>query len=460
MLKYFAEESKDATPIVPLKKSQLNQWLKKQPSSAVSWVEQTGFKAKPGDHCLVPDKKGKIECVLVGIGPDAPLWDFASLPAKLPEQTYFLDGKLTKKVATAAALGWALATYRFDRYKKSEKAFPTLIWPGACDRAAVERTAVSTFLIRDLINTPAADMGPEQLARAAETLADEFDASFSVIVGDNLLAQNYPSIHAVGRAAAQAPRLIDIAWGRKKDPKLTLVGKGVCFDSGGLDLKPAAAMRIMKKDMGGAAHVLGLARMIMAAGLPVRLRVLIPAVENSVSGDAMRPLDVITSRSGKTIEIGHTDAEGRVVLSDALTEAISEKPDLIVDCATLTGAARVALGPEIPVLFSNDDALAREAVACGEKEGDPLWQLPLWEGYRRMIDSNVADICNDSSSPYGGAITAGLFLKEFVGDKTPWIHLDLMGWNTASRPGRPEGGEAMGLRALFELVSTRFKGGK
>ena len=454
----FTEKAKGAIPLIPLRQGQLKSWLAKQESTVCAWVEQNKFDGGPGAICLVPGKKGKIAMALAGIGRDEPMWNFAALAEKLPAQTFALEGKTTKQIATAGAMGWGLASYRFGRYKKSEAVFPTLVWPKSCDRAAVERTVSAIFLVRDLVNTPAADMGPEQLARSTRHLAKEFGANCAIIEGDDLLSQNYPAIHAVGRASAEAPRLIDLTWGNEKDPKLTLVGKGVCFDSGGLDLKPAAAMRIMKKDMGGAAHVLGLARMIMAAKLKLRLRVLIPAVENSVSGNAMRPLDVVASRSGKTIEIGHTDAEGRVVLADALTEAVSEKPELIIDCATLTGAARVALGTDIPVLFSNNDQTAEDAVQWGRKEGDPLWQLPLWDGYRPMIDSKVADVSNDTNSPYGGAITAALFLREFAGTKIPWIHIDLMAWNISSRPGRPEGGEAMGLRALFSLVSERFKG--
>lgn len=457
MLEHFTETTKGAISLIPLRKGQLGHWLAGEDASVTAWVEQNGFVAKPGTICVIPGKKGKVAKVVAGVGRDEPIWDFAALVSKLPAQTFILEGKFSKSAASTAALGWALATYNFDRYKKDEKNFPILVWPKNCDRAAVARTAESILLVRDLINTPASDMGPEQLALAAKRLAREFGARFVEIKGNELLKQNYPAIHAVGRASVHSPRLIDVTWGREKDPKLTLVGKGVCFDSGGLDLKPAGAMRLMKKDMGGAAHVLGLARMIMAAGLRVRLRVLIPAVENSVSGNAMRPLDVIASRKGTTIEIGHTDAEGRVVLADALAEAVSEKPDLVIDCATLTGAARVALGTDIPVLFSNDDQLASDAMAWGEKEDDPVWQLPLWEGYRRMIDSKVADISNDANSPYGGAITAALFLKEFVGTQVPWIHLDLMGWNTASRPGRPEGGEAMAIRGLFGLISDRFK---
>ncbi|HYC14728.1 MAG TPA: leucyl aminopeptidase family protein, partial [Stellaceae bacterium] len=311
-------------------------------------------------------------------------------------------------------------------------------------------------LARDLINTPAEDMGPAELSGAAETLAGKHGARFSVLIGDELLSANYPMVHAVGRGSARAPRLIDIVWGDPKAPKLTLVGKGVCFDSGGLDLKPAQGMRMMKKDMGGAATLLGLAAAIMDARLPVRLRLLVPAVENFVSGTSIRPLDVIRTRKGLAVEIGNTDAEGRLILCDALAEADSEKPQLILDAATLTGAARVALGPELPALFANDDALAEELVAAGTAESDPLWRLPLWKPYRKLLDSKVGDLNNVSESGFAGAIIAALFMAEFVSPATPWAHIDTFAWNQATRPGRPEGGEALALRALYAALKRRF----
>jgi len=310
--------------------------------------------------------------------------------------------------------------------------------------------------VRDLINTPAGDLGPAELATAARKLAKAHGGRLSVIAGDALLKRNYPAIHAVGRASAKAPRLIDLRWGRR-GPKVTLVGKGVCFDSGGLDLKSAAGMKLMKKDMGGAAHVLGLASMVMAAGLPLRLRVLVPAVENSVSGDAFRPLDVLETRKGLTVEVGNTDAEGRLVLCDALAESSREKPDLLIDFATLTGAARVALGTGLPALFCNDEALAGTLLGHGLARHDPLWRLPLHRPYRASLDSPVADLNNISDGPYGGAITAALFLEAFVGDGVPWAHVDLMAWNTGASPGRPQGGEAMGLRAVYGAIEQTAK---
>ncbi|MGH6959389.1 MAG: leucyl aminopeptidase family protein, partial [Dongiaceae bacterium] len=321
-------------------------------------------------------------------------------------------------------------------------------------REAVERTARAVFLVRDLVNTPAEDMGPAELAAAAEGVARAAGARLKVVVGDALLKANYPMVHAVGRASARAPRLIDLRWG-DRGPRIALVGKGVCFDSGGLDLKPSSNMLLMKKDMGGAAHVLALAQMIMATGLPVRLRVLVPAVENSVSGNAFRPLDVLRSRKGLTVEVGNTDAEGRLILADALAEACTEKPDLLVDCATLTGAARVALGTDLPALFANDDATAEALLRHGQAEDDPLWRLPLHRPYRKQLDSKVADINNVSAGAYGGAITAALFLAEFVEPAVPWVHIDMMAWNVSARPGRPEGGEAVALRALYALIAER-----
>jgi leucyl aminopeptidase len=312
------------------------------------------------------------------------------------------------------------------------------------------------FLARDLVNTPAGDMGPEELAAAAVQVAEKAGACHRVIVGDALLAENYPTIHAVGRASTRAPRLVDIVWGEPGAPKVTLVGKGVCFDSGGLDLKPASGMRLMKKDMGGAAIVLGLAQAIIDAKLGVRLRVLLPCVENSVSGNAMRPMDVIRTRKGLTVEIGNTDAEGRLILCDALAEAATEKPALLIDMATLTGAARVALGPELAALFCNDDALAHGLLEAAEAEADPMWRMPLWRPYRKMLDSKTADLNNVSDGPHAGAITAALYLQEFVDPGIPWAHLDVMAWNPQSRPGRPEGAEATALRALYAHIAQRF----
>ncbi|MBI3445109.1 MAG: leucyl aminopeptidase family protein [Magnetospirillum sp.] len=452
--------SENVTSLVALRKSMLASWLGSQPEGTRRWVEQTGFKAEPGAICLVPGRDGGLEAVLVGLSEEDDPWAFAALPARLPPRTYRLvPPDLPPRDSQRATLAWSLGTYSFDRYKsRPGHKGARLVWPEGIDRAGVERCHNATIMVRDLINTPASDMGPADLAAAADALAAQFHAKCRVIIGDGLLAENYPAIHAVGRGAAsnRRPRLIDLRWGDERAPKVTLVGKGVCFDTGGLDLKPSSNMKLMKKDMGGAAHVLGLASMVMAASLPVRLRVLIPAVENSVSGESMRPLDVLATRKGLTVEVGNTDAEGRLILCDALAEASSEKPALIIDIATLTGAARSALGTDLPALFSNNDLLAGDILRNGEAEGEPLWRLPLHKPYRRMIDSKVADLANVSDSPHAGAITAALFLQEFVGDDIPWAHLDIMAWNASTRPGRPEGGEAMALKALFATLVQRF----
>jgi leucyl aminopeptidase len=434
----------------------LKAWSKKANKRTQAWVNAAHFDASAGETLLLPGADGGIVEVLLGIDGDLDLWSWSAAVNALPPGRYALPKGTNGTLATNAALGWALGTYVFDRYTATSAPAAELVWPARADRRAVEGTASSIALTRDLINTPASDMGPVELAGAARKLAREFKARFSVIVGDDLLKNNYPMVHAVGRASDRAPRLIDFTWGKSGDPKVTLVGKGVCFDSGGLDLKPPAGMKLMKKDMGGAANVLGLARMIMMANLPVHLRVLVPAVENSVSSNAFRPLDVLTSRAGITVEIGNTDAEGRLVLADALYEAASENPELVFDFATLTGAARVALGPELPVMFANDDLLAADLSKHGDAAGDPVWRLPLWKPYLRTLKSKVADLNNISEMPQGGAITAALFMNEFVKDSVSWAHFDIMAWNTSSRPGRPVGGEAMAIRAAFGTIAARF----
>ncbi len=446
-----------AVPITPLRKDALNDWLATQPETTARWVRGSRFTADAGETCLIPDQAGGLDRVLFGRGDGLSAWDWSVLPRILPARVFRIDAPLDAEAGAAAARAWALACYRFDRYRKATGSWATLALPPVVDAAAVARAVAAVFLVRDLINTPAADMGPSELAAAVREVGSRFGADVTVIEGEDLAVRNYPLVHAVGRASARPPCLIDLRWGAPEAPKLTLVGKGVCFDSGGLDIKPSSAMKLMKKDMGGAAILLGLAQMVMAAALPVRLRLLIPAVENSVSGNALRPLDVIRSRKGTTVEIGNTDAEGRLVLADALTEAVSETPALVIDCATLTGAARVALGTELPALFCNDEALAADLLACGQRAGDPLWRLPLWQPYRRHLRGKVADLTNAPDLAFAGAITAALFLAEFVPAAQPWIHLDVMAWNTAAQPGRPEGGEAMSLLALAALVEQRFR---
>jgi leucyl aminopeptidase len=447
--------------IRPLRPEGASRWLVDAPPAVRRWVETTRFEFEAGRHRLVPGADGALGEVLLGLGEEPNPWDWASLPGELPAGDYHVAGAIAPRDADVAALGFALGNYRFDRLRASkdrEREHARLAWPEGSDRKRVAAAVRATFLVRDLINSPASDMGPADLARVAEDLATESGGSARVIVGDALLEERFPAVHAVGRAAAldRAPRLIDVTWGDPALPKVTLVGKGVCFDSGGLDLKPASNMKLMKKDMGGAAHVLGLASMILDAGLPVRTRVLVPAVENSVSGSALRPLDVVRTRKGTTIEIGNTDAEGRVILADALAEASSEAPALLLDFATLTGAARIALGADLPALFSNDEETARGLLDQSEAESDPLWRMPLFKPYRRLIESRVADITNSTDSPLAGAITAALFLQEFVAAGVPWAHIDVMAWNQTSRPGRPEGGEAMGMRAAFAFIEKRF----
>ena len=454
------EHSSGAVPITPLTKDRLSVWLETAPEEHRNWVRTTGFTADAGKFALVPGNDGRLDRVLLGLGEGAEarstMWSLAGLPDALPEGSYRLDGVPEGGDPTRLALGWALATYTFTRYHAEPASGAALVWPEGADRGQVDRLARAIFLARDLANTPAGDLGPEELAQAAISVAEEAGACHRVIVGDALLAENYPTIHAVGRASTRPPRLVDIVWGDPAAPKVTLVGKGVCFDTGGLDLKTASGMRLMKKDMAGAAIMLGLAQAIMDAKLPVRLRVLLPCVENSVSGNAMRPLDIVRTRKGLTVEIGNTDAEGRLILCDALAEASTEKPQLLIDMATLTGAARVALGPELAALFCNDDALAAALLDAAATEEDPMWRMPLWRPYRKMIDSKVADLNNVSESPHAGAITAALYLQEFVDPGILWAHLDVMAWNPQSRPGRPEGAEATAMRALYAHIAQCF----
>ena len=455
------------TPVLVLQKDEYEAWLGEQAADTQNYLKAAGLaKFKDDALVLLPERKWAFMTKNA-----SSLYAFASLPARLPSDGAVYELESAEPLPATAALSWGLGCYSFDACKgtgSQPKAddppkFASLVVPAAADDYAT--SLKGTYLCRDLINTPAGDLGPAELEAVARDLAEAAGASIRTVEGDALL-EGYPQIHAVGRAAGpkQQPRLIDLTWGSEDAPKVTLVGKGVCFDTGGLDIKPAAAMLTMKKDMGGAAHVLGLAAMVMDARLPVRLRVLVPAVENAVSGDAFRPGDVLVARNGKTTEIGNTDAEGRLVLADALVEACSEAPDLLVDCATLTGAGRVALGTDVPCLFANDEgvAVADVLVAESAKEQDQVWRLPLWQGYREEINGKIADLKNIGNGPYGGAITAALYLAEFVepaaegGAAPPWLHLDMMAFNTGSKPGRPEGGEAMGMRALFRLLEARF----
>ncbi|QWG17891.1 leucyl aminopeptidase family protein [Bradyrhizobium sediminis] len=428
------------------------------PAQARQFALANGFAAKPGACLTLPSVDGQIAQVLFGLedeaGKSRDLFRPGSLPGLLPPGVYRFAN--APHDARLAALAFALGSYRFGRYRKADAPGVRLVPPAGVDTAEIERMAEAAALARDLINTPSNDMGPEQLAQAARELASRFGASFSVIVGEDLTRQNFPLIHAVGMASSRAPRLIDLQWGDPAHPKVTLVGKGVCFDTGGLDLKSSAGMLIMKKDMGGAANVLALAQMVMDAKLKLRLRVLIPAVENAVAGNAFRPLDIFKSRKGLTVEIGNTDAEGRLVLADALALACEDKPDLLIDLGTLTGAARVALGPDLPPFYTNDETLAQDVARCASTENDPMWRLPLWPAYDAWLDSKVANVNNAPSGTFAGSITCALFLQRFVEDSTRWLHVDIYGWTPSAKPARPEGGECQAARAIYKLLGERY----
>jgi leucyl aminopeptidase len=454
----FIARSKAAQPIWFVTPSTFSKVIAKLDKRARAFVKAAGFEPRPGRHLVLPSNNG-TGGVLFGIESDKAAKNAflpGLLPGALPAGVYRFANE--PHDARLAALAFALGAYRFTRYRKAKDKTVKLVLPAGVDGEEISRIAEGVTLARDLINTPANDMGPADLEAAARALGKQHGAKFRSIVGDDLLKQNFPLIHAVGRAAdaRRAPRLIELRWGKAGDPKVTLVGKGVCFDTGGLDLKPESAMLIMKKDMGGAATVLAAAHMIMGAKLNVALRVLIPAVENSVSGDAFRPLDVYPSRKGHTVEIGNTDAEGRLVLADALALACEETPDLLVDMGTLTGAARVALGPELPPYYTDDEALATDVARHSAAENDPLWRLPLWMRYDQNIDSKVADLNNVAAGGMAGSIICALFLKRFVTAATRWLHFDIYAWTPSARPGRPEGGECQAARALYALLKQRY----
>ena len=423
-----------------------------------AFADAAGFKADAGNHLLLPGEGGALTGALFGLDKPGSSGANHFLPGKLA--TVLPSGRW--RFATAphdarlAALSFALGLYRFTRYRKADTKEIRLVVPDGIDGGELSRTVEGVFLVRDLVNTPSNDCGPAEIEAAVRAIAERFGAKFRSIAGDDLLKENFPLVHAVGRASSRAPRLIEFTWGEETHPRIALVGKGVSFDTGGLDIKTSAGMLLMKKDMGGAANALGLAQMIMAAKLRVRLHVVIAAVENSISGESFRPGDVIKSRKGVTVEIGNTDAEGRLILADALTLADEAAPALIVDFATLTGAARVALGPDLPAAFTGDDALAEQLARCAAAEADPCWRMPLWQPYRSMLDSRIADMNNVGTAPLAGAIVAALFLERFVERTKSWLHLDLFAWNPSSKPGRPEGGEAQTIRALMALLTDRY----
>ncbi len=429
-------------------------------SPARAWIGSTAFKAGSGSFALLPDKSGSLSAVLLGLGEaEAGGADpfAAGALASLPAGTYHLASGFERP--DLAGLAAALGGYRYPPARPPNNVPDVrLAVPDGVDGDELRRIVAAVMLVRDLVNTPANRMGPADLAAAMRKLAADHEAGYAETLGNDLLSQNFPMIHAVGAAAApgREPRLLDVRWGDPDAPKVTLVGKGVCFDTGGLDIKTAAGMQLMKKDMGGAANAMALASLIMSAALPVRLRLLVPAVENAISGAAQRPGDIVTSRKGLTVEIGNTDAEGRLILADALALASEEQPELLIDFATLTGAARVALGPELPAVFTADEVLAGELLSAAAEMADPLWRMPLWAPYASMIESKVADLDNAGKAGFAGAITAALFLSRFVGEGISWLHADIFAWNPASRPGRPEGGEAQTIRALYALLKRRY----
>jgi leucyl aminopeptidase len=458
MHQVFVARSKAAQPIWFVDTTSFAKVVAKLDRRARAFVKASGFEPRPGRHLMLPSARG-AGAVLFGIerataerNPFLP----GLLPGLLPAGTYRFAN--APHDARLAALAFALGSYRFSRYRKAPDRAVRLVVPEGVDAAELSHTAEAVALARDLINTPANDMGPAELEAAARALAKQHGAKFHSIVGDQLLTQNFPLIHAVGRAAdpARAPRLIELRWGKPADPKVTLVGKGVCFDTGGLDLKPDSAMLLMKKDMGGGATVLALAHMIMSTGLSIALRVLIPAVENSVAGNAFRPLDVYRSRKGLNVEIGNTDAEGRLILADALALADEDKPELLIDMGTLTGAARTALGPELPPYYTDDEALSAELAQCAAAENDPLWRLPLWMRYDQNIDSKIADVNNVATGGMAGSIICALFLKRFVTAAKSWLHFDIYAWTPVAKPGRPEGGECQAARAVYALLKNRY----
>ncbi len=456
-----ASSAADSLPLWLLTESALAGWLAEMPREIANWVRANGFQAEKQRALMLPGPGGQPGGAVVGFGSlasldDLKLWHAAGLTDRLAPATYRLASSLAPAAATQFTLGWLVGAYRFSRYRAPATAGrATLVAPPGADTTYAEAAASATALARDLVNTPANDLGPAELAQAAADLAKRFGATFKVTAGEELKAANFPLIHAVGAGSPRQPRLIDLRWGKPGGLRVTLVGKGVCFDSGGLDIKPPAGMLLMKKDMGGAACALGLAQLLMQLDAPVQLRVLIPAVENSVDGHSYRPGDVVKSRKGLTVEIGNTDAEGRLVLADALAEADAGKPDLLIDLATLTGAARIALGPELPAAYSTDASLLASLREIGDEEMDPVWPMPLWAGYDDEFSSKVADIGNVSSNTFAGSPVAALFLKRFVTATPRWLHVDLFAWNPKERPGRPVGAEAQCVRSVYRLIRAR-----
>lgn len=454
---YTGRPEAECVPIEPMTASALKGWLSRAEESNRRWVETQGFEAKPGSVCQIPGADGGLSRVLAGVDRPGALYALGGLPYALPRGDYRLDCDWEAAHQELALVGWALGAYRFSRYKKPDREPARLAFPQGARRDRIRHLAGAVTRVRDLINTPTEDMGPAELAAVVAELADAHGGRCTQVTGDELMRLGFPAVHAVGRASHRPPRMVELTWGQAGNPEVAIVGKGVCFDTGGLDIKGSEGMRLMKKDMGGAAHAIALAELIMAQELPIQVRLLVPAVENAIGPEAYRPGDVVPTRNGLMVEIGNTDAEGRVILADALTAAAEERPALILDFATLTGAARIALGADLPATYANDEELGEELIAAGERTDDPLWRMPLYEPYQELLDSSIADVSNMASTPFAGSITAALFLQRFVLDDVPWAHLDVFGWNQKARAGRPEGGEAFGVRAAFDYLERRFK---
>ena len=451
-------EEKQAIAIIPIFTKEFNSWLLQQDEVTKNWLTVNNFTAKSGSVCILPDAYGRVRLVFLGIADSNDLWAFGALASKLPIGIYQIKGNFNVEQLQRALIAWGLGAYKFSAYinKPGDLVKAKILIPESCNKLYIESIVEAVFLARDLINYPTENKSPELLGLRVESLAAKFNAKVHQVVGDELLEKGFNAIHAVGRGSSNKPRLIDLRWGNPNNPKITLVGKGVCFDSGGLNLKSSSEMLTMKKDMAGAAHVLALASMAMAVKLPISLRVLIPAVENMPSGSSYKPGDILKTYKGISVEVGNTDAEGRLILADALTLACEESPELLIDFASLTGASRVALGTDIAAVFTNKDDLVKEIMDMSVLEQDPMWQLPVFEPYKEMLDSDIADICNVGKIPYGGAITAAIFLQEFITRETPWVHFDIMAFNLAAKPGRPKGGDVQGLRALFAYLCQKY----
>ncbi len=460
----FTDDDSQALPLHVVARPTFASWRAAQPSATGQWLDAQGFDGSPGSAMTLPGADGGIAAAVLGIGDPLDPYSYAHAPFTLPARAWRLADEQDPAAVAALQLGWGLGAYRFDRYKQPSRQPALLLMdpaPSHEDPGAEAMDLLAACVrVRDLVNTPTEHMGPDQLESTVCEIAARHGGAISVVSGEDLLTQNFPAIHAVGRASHRAPRLISLSWGDGDvdHPHVVIVGKGVCFDTGGLDIKPADGMRNMKKDMGGAAHAIALAELVMARRLPLRITLLVPAVENAIGPQAFRPGEVIATRSGISVEIDNTDAEGRVVLGDALVHAGELAPDLVLDFATLTGAARIALGPDLPAMYSNDDTVATQWLEAGARHCDPVWRMPLWRPYWRYLTSTIADIANSGSSRMGGSITAALYLERFVPPMQPWAHLDVYAWNDADRPGRPAGGEAQGLRAAFAMLKARVAG--